>query len=231
MQRRTMTPDRAARSTLVFFLSLVLGVAGGLLAACSTEPPPADGGEETAVPRAVEPAAPEVDPAEVDPATLARARGAAKALAQNLAGRLKEELEAGGPAAAVEVCSQVAQEMAAEHSTGGLTVRRVSRKVRNPADRPDPWERQQLERLAELHRREELPEEVVEVLQEDDRRTLRYLWPIVLQPMCLQCHGDPTTFDPATRQLLEERYPEDEAVGYEVGDLRGAVSVTVDLES
>lgn len=228
MKRRTTKPDRPARSALVFFLSLslALGVAGGLLTACSTEPPPADGGEETAAPQAAEPAASEVDPAAVE-----RARGAAKALAKGLVGRLKEELEAGGPAAAVEVCSQVAQEMAAEHSTGGLTVRRVSRKVRNPADRPDPWERQQLEELEELHRREALPDEVVEVLQEDDRRTLRYLWPIVLQPMCLQCHGDPTTFDPATRTLLEERYPEDEAVGYEVGDLRGAVSVTVDLES
>lgn len=169
------------------------------------------------------------EPAAPPPQALERARQAGQALAGELMGRLAAELQAGGPARAVRVCSEVAQEIAAAHSTGGLTVRRVSLKVRNPADRPDDYERRQLERLEALHRQGELPGEVVEVVRQEGRPVLRYLKPIRIMPLCLQCHGDPADFDPAVRRLLEERYPEDEAVGYQAGDLRGAVSVQVEL--
>lgn len=162
---------------------------------------------------------------------LERARAVADALTKDLMGELMSELSAGGPGEAIRVCSEVAQGIAAEHSTGGMTVRRVSRKVRNPADRPDPYEAEQLERLAVLHERNELPEEVSEVVEgEAGSRTLRYLRPITVKPLCLRCHGDPETFAPEVRQVLTERYPEDEATGYRAGDLRGAVSVRVPLD-
>jgi hypothetical protein len=48
---------------------------------------------------------------------------------------------------------------------------------------------------------------------------------------CLACHGDPEAIDPQVKRLLAERYPDDTAVGYKPGDLRGAVSVSVLLES
>jgi len=163
-----------------------------------------------------------------------RARAAADALTKDLMGTLMSELSQGGPGAAIRVCSEVAPKIAAEHSTGGLTVRRVSRKVRNPADRPDPWEAAQLDRLAELAGRGELPAEVVEVIDGTGNgagvRTLRYLRPITVKPLCLQCHGDPSGFAPEVRRVLAERYPDDEATGYAAGDLRGAVSVTVALD-
>jgi hypothetical protein len=162
---------------------------------------------------------------------LARARAAADALTEDLMGTLMSEMSAGGPGAAIRICSEVAQEIAAEHSTDGVTVRRVSRKARNPADRPDAFEANQLEHLAGLRTRGELPEEVVEVMEADDgRRTLRYLRPITVKPLCLRCHGDPESFAPEVRQVLAERYPEDQATGYEEGDLRGAVSIRVPLE-
>lgn len=168
---------------------------------------------------------------EVEPEALEQARAAGRALGTELMGALLKELKEGGPARAVRVCSEVAQDTAATHSTDTTTVRRVSLKVRNPADRPDDYERAQLERLAELHRQGELPEEVAEVRQEDGRQVLRWLKPIVLNEMCLQCHGDPEGFQPEVRELLEQRYPEDEAVGYQAGDLRGAISVRVELAS
>jgi len=162
---------------------------------------------------------------------LERARAAADALTKDLMGKLMAELSDGGPEAAIRVCSKVAQETAAQHSTDGLMVRRVSRKVRNPADRPDPYEVAQLDRLAELHARGELPREVVQVVDDGPgARTLRYLRPITLKPLCLRCHGDAAGFAPEVRRVLAERYPEDEATGYAAGDLRGAVSVTVALD-
>ncbi len=159
---------------------------------------------------------------------LERAHEAADALTAELAGVLGEELQRGGPASAIEVCSEVAQEMAAAHSTRGLDVRRVSLKARNPADQPDAFERTWLKRWEEDLRSGGEVSEHVEIV---DGKTLRYLRPVFIASVCLQCHGDPSTLVPEVRRLIDDSYPQDSALGYAVGDLRGAVSVRVDVAS
>ncbi|MCB1008673.1 MAG: DUF3365 domain-containing protein [Acidobacteria bacterium] len=156
-----------------------------------------------------------------------RARAAANELTTTLKARLVRELESGGPVAAARVCSEVAQTIAAAHSKEGVTVRRVSVRWRNPADRPDAWEAERLAEMEAAVARGEAPAEVEEVQTEGGVSLLRYLQPIRIAPPCLTCHGDPETFPAELRQLLSERYAADTAVGYRVGDLRGAVSVTV----
>jgi hypothetical protein len=215
-------PARSGPGPLVLLTGLAIGLAAVLAALLLLAPNaggvgPPDAGEASGVTSREH--------------ALDRARAAADALTRDLKTTLTAEMSAGGPGAAIRVCSEVAQEIAAEHSTDGLTVRRVSRKARNPADRPDLFEADQLGRLAELHARGELPKEVIEVIEVvgagDGDRTLRYLRPITVQPLCLRCHGDPEDFTPEVRRVLAERYPDDEATGYGAGDLRGAVSVTV----
>jgi hypothetical protein len=46
-------------------------------------------------------------------------------------------------------------------------------------------------------------------------------------PRCLNCHGKPENLAPEVKEMLAHLYPEDKAVGYELGDLRGAFSVHV----
>jgi hypothetical protein len=177
------------------------------------------GPEQTRVP-------PEDDvPAEA----LERARNAADSLGGELMQRLLAELAEGGPVQGVRVCSEVAQSVSAEQSRDGLTVRRVSLRLRNLADAPDAWERGQLEELDALHGDGRLPKEVVEVTGAAGERTLRYLRPILVVQPCLQCHGDPDRMELAVVEMLRERYPDDEAIGYSRGDLRGAISATVRL--
>jgi hypothetical protein len=55
---------------------------------------------------------------------------------------------------------------------------------------------------------------------------LRYAKPIVLQPMCTACHGSPDQISPEVKAKLEQLYPNDKAVNYKPGELRGAVVVT-----
>jgi thiosulfate/3-mercaptopyruvate sulfurtransferase len=156
-----------------------------------------------------------------------RARKAADALTGELMRTLVAELQQGGPAGAVNVCSEVAPAVAAAHSTEGLTVRRVSARVRNPIDRPDPYEAAWLGRLDAAHREGRLPKEVAELVGSDEGEEVRYLRPIVVAKPCLACHGDRATLDPEVARTIAERYPGDEATGYREGDFRGAVSVRV----
>ena len=113
----------------------------------------------------------------------------------------------------------------------GVTVRRVSLRVRNPQDRPDDWERSRLEDLEARHGTGDLPDELWEAVPTDGGgRRLRYLKPIPVGPMCLNCHGDSSTIPDDVAAKIRELYPEDAAVGYEAGNLRGAVSVSVPLD-
>ncbi len=161
-----------------------------------------------------------------DPA-LARAHAAATALTTELLGRLRRELDAGGPAKAIAVCSEVAPAIAARLSRDGLTVRRVGTRVRNPANVPDRFEAAVLARWQQGIGRGVAPHEEDAWVEAGGVRRLRVMRPIMTGRLCLACHGEASSLDPAVRAALAERYPADRATGYRDGDLRGAVSVTV----
>ncbi|MFN2315611.1 MAG: DUF3365 domain-containing protein, partial [Gemmatimonadales bacterium] len=118
----------ANRGTWAVILGLVLGGCGG----GGGEPPPATA-------------------AEPDSLTLTRARGAADAMGQDLITMLMGALERGGPSAAIAFCADSAQVRSARHAAEGVTLRRVSERVRNPENRPDERERRLLAVMADHH--------------------------------------------------------------------------------
>jgi len=152
-----------------------------------------------------------------------------RAAAQALGGRLMGELTAAmadSPAAAIEVCSARAPQIAAEESAArGARIGRTALRVRNPANAPSEWQRRVLESFAEALAAGADPAtleytEVVPVGGADERRWMK---PIVTGPLCLTCHG--TTLAPEVAAAVEARYPQDEAVGFTAGELRGAFQV------
>jgi hypothetical protein len=171
--------------------------------------------------------APPAPPTAADTAAIVRAREAANALGKDLQGLLFSQLERGGPVSAIAFCADSAQARTARHASEGVYVRRVSLRVRNPANTPDAVERAALGSLASSHASGQLPAELVEVRGGGNDRQLHYLRPIIVQEKCLSCHGDAAQIDPAVQQVLTARYPTDAAAGYRAGDLRGAISVRV----
>jgi hypothetical protein len=167
---------------------------------------------------------------EVSAEDLERARAAVNAMGAVLTSTLLEELEKGGPGRAVQVCSEIAPALAAEQSSNDLAIRRVSLKARNPADRPDEYERAVLEAWTARLEEGRLPEESAETVSVDGRAVLRYMRPIMVIAPCLTCHGDPAAMTPELKKVLEENYPGDKAFGYAEGDLRGAFTVTVQID-
>lgn len=197
-------------------------VACALLAACG-------GGEDPSAEGAV-PSSGEVLEATsleaVDSTSLASARGAADALGKGLMTALLGQLEAEGPQGALAFCADSAQLLTARYQAEGLDVHRTSLKVRNPANAPDSVEVRVLDFLADLHESGVLPPEYVEVRRlATGTRELRYFRPITLAAGCVTCHGPSDNIAPAIKAVLAERYPEDAAVGYAEGDLRGVIAV------
>lgn len=108
-------------------------------------------------------------------------------------------------------------------SSLALEARRVSQKVRNLKDEPTDAERDIL-RQYESDNRNDRPTEPM--IKEIDPNTIAYYQPITMGAFCLKCHGkvgeDISEEDYA---YIKSEYPNDRAVGYEVGDLRGMWSV------
>ncbi len=160
-------------------------------------------------------------------AWLQRARAAADALFVRLLERLNTEYQQGGAERGVQVCAKVAQSLTQQIGREqGVQIRRVSLKNRNPRNAPDAWERQVLQRWErELEAGKEIGE-VAEWRTERGGRVYRYMRPIkIAMPLCLECHG--AQIKPEVRRLIRERYPNDKATGYQLGDLRGAFSVKI----
>jgi hypothetical protein len=143
---------------------------------------------------------------------------------------LSDALDKGETSDALNVCADVAQEITAKvRREQGIEIGRTSLRLRNPANAPDDFERAWLEANAERTEFDSAGE-VEWVAGDDGALELRYIKPILLGPACLQCHGRPEDIDEPTRELLTERYPQDQATGYRAGQLRGIVSVRVPVK-
>jgi hypothetical protein len=153
-----------------------------------------------------------------------RARDAVRDLGQLLKQMLAEEMKRGGLEGAVRMCSENAQVVTDEFAhERGLEIRRVSTRYRNAKDRPDEYEARILAQWA----RSGKPATHVEQVTENGRVWLRLMEPILLQAMCVNCHGTPEQMPEQVRAVLAERYPRDKATGFKPGELRGGFSVVV----
>jgi mono/diheme cytochrome c family protein len=175
-----------------------------------------------------------VDPDSAEVAAL-RAAGeqAVVRLASTLTGEVADAVARGGPENAVEVCHLKAVPLTAGVATalpGIREVKRTSLKLRNPANAPDAAEQAVLDRLAALVAGgKPLPPVLVQRHEPAGAPAeWRVYKPIVLQPHCVVCHGDPGLQSPALRARLADRYPGDQATGYRAGDWRGIFRVTVE---
>lgn len=154
------------------------------------------------------------------------ARGAVLQLRQAMMQHLQTSLREGGPAGATAVCRHLAPEIAAEIAAEtGWQIRRPALKVRNPDNRPTEAERGVL--LGYLSRSlagQSLEEmETVRLIEREGRTYVHYMRAIPTLDACLACHG--RDLSPEVAAAIAELYPQDEAVGFAEGDLRGAFSL------
>lgn len=159
-------------------------------------------------------------------------REAASAMLKELGGKLQAAMKDGGPSNALVVCQVEAPAIALRISEDEkITIRRISHKPRNPIlGVPNDWQTKAMKHFEDALARGEPPAEIefVEAVKvgSGSRMELRYAKPILMQPQCTACHGSPEQISPEVKTKLDALYPNDLAVGFKPGELRGAVSVS-----
>ena len=156
----------------------------------------------------------------------------AQAIAAQFVSQLKPELKTamkqGGPTYAIEICASAAPKIADSLSAqSGWLVKRVSLKSRNASRAvPDPWEKEVLE---QFDRRQAAGEAAADIRYgEVTGDQYRFMQAQGVEAVCLVCHGQELA--PEVRATLEIYYPDDWATGYSLGQVRGAVSLTRNLQ-
>jgi hypothetical protein len=137
---------------------------------------------------------------------------------------LKNEIAAGGWQKAIEVCRKKGPELTGMLSDENTTMHRTALKVRNPANAPNELEKSELSFYEKIF---EAGDSLKPKLVVDHSGTVHYFKPIKILPLCLNCHGvEGENIAPATLAILKKEYPNDQATGYKIGDLRGLWHIT-----
>ena len=144
----------------------------------------------------------------------ARASEAVAEMRRQLLAALTKALEQ-GPVAAIDACRIEAPRIAeAVAGATGITVGRTSHRLRNSRNAPEPWMLPLLEEF-----RAGTPQPGAWRTVDLGPRGTGYVEPIYLQPLCATCHGD--AVEASLLEHIRGLYPDDQAVGFRVGDLRG----------
>lgn len=146
--------------------------------------------------------------------------------ATTLKASLTAGMQSGGPVEAITVCNQVAPTIATELSKKyGLEIARTSLKVRNTNNAADEWEEAVLN---QFEARKQAGESVLsltfsEQLATNEGVESRMMKAIPTDKVCLACHG--TKIAEPIQASLDQLYPNDQATGFKLGDIRGAFTV------
>lgn len=150
-------------------------------------------------------------------------------LSQKALGKqLMNQIQFGGAEHAMNYCN-----LKAIHITDSLStvlkadIKRLSDLNRNPVNRAD----QVANRYIASGKERLKSKQVLEPYIAASKDSVRMLFPIQTNTLCLQCHGQPNKeIKPSTLMKIEALYPDDLAKNYDVNQLRGVWSITMTRE-
>lgn len=145
---------------------------------------------------------------------------------------LIKNMQQGGPIQAINVCSDTAADMTNLFSEQKLVkVKRSSFKNRNENNKPDSYEAKAISHFTALANNNELDDKtsLIEAVKIGEKDAIVYSKPIFIEAPCLNCHGAKEQISTEVAEFIKKKYPEDKATGYNIGDLRGIISVTKTL--
>lgn len=100
-----------------------------------------------------------------------------------------------------------------------VIIKRAAPKFRNPANKPDSLELAVFEQMSQVMQATGNPEPVL--YKDTFSGQVHYFKPIILQALCINCHGAPQQdIQPSTMLAIREKYPNDQAVNFKGGELR-----------
>lgn len=150
----------------------------------------------------------------------------AKVLVQALGKEMKSYMKKGDIQGAVNFCANNGLSLTQqvdEQLGKNISIKRISTKYRNPTNKPSNTEAKMLFML------ENSKSPLLTKVSDSEYKFYKPLR--IKKPVCLKCHGKGEDMPEIARKTLHTIYPNDLSTGHSFGDLRGAVVVTIRLET
>lgn len=150
-------------------------------------------------------------------------------LVTSLKGELKTAIQQEGVEKAIHLCNESAliiTDSVAEKSSFNVSIKRTSDRVRNPKNQADEFEQMALDLFQELKDNgNELPEFYIQKITVNELVQYNFYKPMLMENLCLMCHGDEHVRSAGVSKMIKDLYPEDQAIGYKEGDFRGLIRI------
>ncbi len=122
-----------------------------------------------------------------------------------------------------EITKSIKDEMNQE-----IGIKLLSPRYRDVKNSPDYYEEQAYKDFLEAwHGKGRCPPYVIQEIRRDGKVFYRYYEPLFITNMCLKCHGSLESLDLEAAKRIKQDHPNDNAVGYRLGDLRGFIRITI----
>lgn len=124
-----------------------------------------------------------------------------------------------GMEGAITFCNAEAYPITAIYADS-VVIKRTSLRYRNPVNKPDSLELIMLTAMSKEMKSSQTPQ--VKIVRERSAGEIHFFKPILTQVMCLNCHGTAgVQVKENTLAKIHQLYPEDRAMNFKEGDLRG----------
>ncbi len=120
------------------------------------------------------------------------------------------------------VCGAVGKRMKDLSEKEGVKIRHATTKNRNPMNAATLEE---IEVLAKFNKDRNL-KEISGAIEEGGKKYYRFEKPIFVEETCLACHGQKDK----RPKFIVDKYPDDKAYDFKVGDLRGMISAMAPVD-
>lgn len=149
------------------------------------------------------------------------AQNAFKVLSTNLS----EKMQEGGVELAVDFCHLEALTLTEGVAENNDTkIRRAALKYRNPSNELTAIEKEAFDEY--LARMKNGANDLSPIIKAKKDGGAYFFSPIILQPQCVSCHGKVgEQISESTLAIINDKYPNDKAVNFEIGELRAIWSI------
>lgn len=146
-----------------------------------------------------------------------------------ISGVLQEKIEEGGIEKGIDYCSVEAIPLTDSVAEAqNAHIKRISDKPRNPDNEATSEE---VELMNEYRQKMKAGEDLKPTLKQRKGEDVFYAPIAIQEQLCLNCHGqEEAEIDSEHLSLIRELYPEGQATGYEMGDLRGMWQIAFERE-
>jgi hypothetical protein len=168
---------------------------------------------------------------DVNTRALEACRRACDSFTQKMSANLHDVILENGIVGAIAVCAERVKTASEEFSkTPGLTIERITLLSLKEQKRLESFEGITLQAMYDsLKTGKEISREVSHWAGDSDNAgSMVYVTPIMVEPLCLTCHGPAEMVQPDVREIMQTKYhalPSGDAIG----NIKGALVVTLEL--